>query len=686
MNSLKQLLRQPIRSVISIIALMLSGTILCLSIGLFYSAIITKLEADSIYTTIALPTDRTETKQEMVGDQVWVSTKSVISNEARDWISSLIDTCPEVRGAYQQQFISAYSVGLHTLVSAIEDGVYSYSKDKPYTNAAFVVTIESMYNDRTSCTVDVTAKIKEALLLHNGYKLPEGSLRFLFQYSSEDELKAADLEIGGSYIVFGTNYADSSLSLKQDLATSLKIPISEIDWNNLNYDTTEIVNDLTKHGRDTSDIVALYEYKDGSITFTSSMLEESTSVWMSVQNPANFLMGGYTLTHTDGTSETVAATEEEIKAVTLPTIFRMTTDIDTFLSSEEGRLWKESLEQYKITNQSVPVLGTDFLESNYEFHQNKAVITIGRSFTKDEYKSGEKVCIISEALALANGLQINDTIPLAFYKGYHAYLEKSYNPPADVYSPSVGFSTESEPYKIIGIYRQSNLWEDTSYNFTPNTIFVPNKAIYCEAYTDNTGIFYTLVLKNGSIDKMKAYEETQGYKDIFYYYDQGYTSIKDTLKDYLSTTRVLSLVGIITWVTMLILFFTLYVTRMKQPAGMMLSLGAGRKNALIHILTSTLILVLVAAAFSGIIGCALMGNIIDYVYSNTYSHTAINTSFSASVASDTSSVARLTVQKLPFISVTVAVVQFIIFAFVIWAYGHIITKRKPLVLMKHKET
>lgn len=644
----------------------------------------TKLEADSIYTTIALPTDRTETTQEMVGDRVYVSTKSVISNEAREWISSLIDTCPEVRDAYQQQFISAYSEGLYTLVSAMEDKAYSYSKDNPYTNAAFVVTIESMDNDRTSCTVDVTAKIKEALLLHNGYKLPEGSLHFSYQYFSEDELKAADLVIGGSYLVFGTDYADSSLSLKQDLATSLKIPISEIDWNDLNYDTTEIVNNLTEHGRDTSDIVALLGYKDGYITITSSMLEEFTSVRMSVQNPANFLMGGYTLTHTDGTSETVAASEEEIKAVTLPTIVRLITDIDTFLSSEKGKLWRETLEQYKITNQSVPVLGTDFLESVFEFHQNKAVITSGRSFTKDEY-SGDKVCIISDALALANSLQINDTIPLTFYQGYQSYLEKSYNPPADVYSPSVGFSTESEPYKIIGIYRQSNLWADTSYTFTPNTIFVPNKAITCEAYTDNTGIFYTLVLKNGSIDKMKAYEEAQGYKDILYYYDQGYTGIKDTLTDYLSTTSVLSMVGIITWVAMLILFFALYVTRMKQSAGMMLSLGSGRKKTLIHILTSILMLVLIAAVISGIIGYALLDSIIDYVYSNTSSHTAINTSFSASITSDTSSVVGLTVQKLPQISVAVAVVQFIIFAFVIWAYGHIITKKKPLALMNHKE-
>jgi hypothetical protein len=685
MNSLKQLLRQPIRSVMSIIALMLSGTILCLSIGLYYSAVMTVKEAASAYTTIALPTDRTEKTEEVIGDKTWTYEKSVISGEISDWIDSLADTYPEILGNYQLKFISAYSEGLNTLVSAMEDKAYSYSKDSPYINAAFVVTIESMDNDGISGTVDVNAKIDEALLLHNGYKLPEGSLRFTYQYFTEDELKTADLEIGVVYLVFGVNYTDRSLDLKKSLAELFKIPTNEIDWNNLNYDIKEYINVLEEHGNDTSDIVALYEYKDRSFPINSYDLEAIGSAWMFVQNPANFLMRGYTVIHTDGTTETIAATDEEIKAATLPTIVRLKTDVDTFLSSEEGKLWRETLEQYRITNQSVPVLGTDLLESIFEFHQNKAVITSGRSFTKEEYKDGSRVCIISEALALENGLQTGDTIPLAFYKGYQSFLEKSYNPPADVYSPVVGFSTGAEPYQIIGIYRQSNLWSDTSYTFTPNTVFVPKEAITCEAYTDNKGIFNTIVLKNGSIDKIKAYEAELGYQDLFYFYDQGYSGIKDTLTDFLSTTRVLLIIGTIAWVAMLILFLVLYVARLKQTAGMMLSLGSGRRKTMIHILTSTLILVLIAAAVSGILGYALLGSIIDYVYANTSAQAVINTSFSASATSDTSSVVSLTVQKLPQISAAAAAVQFVIFAIIIWVYAHFMTKRKPLALMNHKE-
>ncbi len=685
MYSIRQIFRQPIRSVICIIMLMLSGTILCLSIGLYYSAIMTIREADSVYTTIALPTDRMDITEEKVGDRVLRSVKSVITYEAREWMNSLKDTYPEVRGAYQQQLISAFSEGLNTLVSAMEEGSYSSAKDAPYTNAVFVITIENIDNDPSASATQIAAKIKEVLFLHKEYDLPEKFLRIHYQYYSEDEWKAADLEVGGTYLVFCRNYSDAGLSLKQDLAEAYKISINEIDWNNLNYDVEEFKADTAKHGLDASDVVAFYEYKDSNISITADKLEDIESARVVVENPANFIREGYTAIHSDGTTEIIEATEEEIKAVTRPTIVRLTTDVDTFLNSEEGSLWRETLEQYNITNQSVPVLGTDLLESIFEFHQNKAVVANGRSFRKEEYKNGDKVCIISESMALANNLQVGDSLPLAFYKGYQSYLEKAYNPPADEYNPVVGFSTESETYRIIGIYRQSNLWADTSYTFTPNTIFVPNKAITCEFYTDNAGVFYTIVLKNGSIDKMKSNAEEQGYKDIFYFYDQGYSGIKDTLSDYLSNTRIFSMIGGIIWIAMLILFLTLYVTRLKQTAGMMLSLGSGQRSTLIHIMTCTLMLVLAATVISGIVGYALLGNIIDYVYSRAASPAGINTSFSATTTADTSAVVSLTVQKLSFISLVVAVVQFIIFTIVIWVYAHFITRKKPLTLMKHKE-
>lgn len=48
---------------------------------------------------------------------------------------------------------------------------------------------------------------------------------------------------------------------------------------------------------------------------------------------------------------------------------------------------------------------------------------------------------------------------------------------AQPYCSRVGFTGDSQTYEIIGIYRQSNLWEADSYSVTPNTVFVPNASL-----------------------------------------------------------------------------------------------------------------------------------------------------------------------------------------------------------------
>ncbi len=683
MNSFRQLLRQPIRSFMGIIALTLSGTILCLSVSLYYSAVMTAKESDSIYTTIALPKEHTEIEYVQEDGVTHIIKNHTVSKEIRDWINSMPSLYKEVLGIYHQQLISGYSDGLNTLVSAMEDMAYSYHRDLPYTNAAFVITIESIDNDSEFGTVEFSAKINRVLLLHQGYKVPEGYLRITYNYSTEEELKKADLRIGDSYLVFGSNYTDTDLTLKKRLAEILKISSNDIDWSNINYDITEYLQGLKpEDAKKAEDIAALYEYNGHSIPITNTDLRYISSSWMFVQNPANFIMS--TFIYPDGTTETVRASEEMIKAKTLPTITRLTTDPDTFLNSEEGKLFRETIEQYKITNQSVPVIGTDLLECIFEFHQNRAYVVKGRSFTEDEYKNGKKVCIISEALATINKLQVGDAIPLAFYKGYETFLENYYNPPADVYSPLAGFCTEVEPFEIIGIYRRADLWSDNSYAFTPNTIFVPNKAIKCEAFTADSGIFSTIVLENGSIDKIQAYANEAGYGDILFCYDQGYSNIKDTLADFLSTSRILLVIGTLAWIAMLILFIVLYVIRLKRTAGMMLSLGSGRKITIIHILISTLTLVLIASVISGLLGFCLVGNVTDYVYNQALSN-SVNSSFSANVTSDTLSSITLSARKLPQISFVIASVQFAVFAIIIWLYGIFISGKSPLVLMRHKE-
>ena len=112
-----------------------------------------------------------------------------------------------------------------------------------------------------------------------------------------------------------------------------------------------------------------------------------------------------------------------------------------------------------------------------QFAIEDAMLSEGRSFTQQEYDRGSRVCVISEALAAANGISVGDSISLGFYERdenipYQPFA-KTANPSAAYYSPQLGFAAEEEAYEVVGIYRQKNAWTEDEYAFTPNTIFVP---------------------------------------------------------------------------------------------------------------------------------------------------------------------------------------------------------------------
>ena len=69
------------------------------------------------------------------------------------------------------------------------------------------------------------------------------------------------------------------------------------------------------------------------------------------------------------------------------------------------------------------VLGTECLDSMYQFNQKQARIVAGREFTDEEYESGSRVCVISEALAGNSGLSLGDTITMSQF-GYDPFLSR----------------------------------------------------------------------------------------------------------------------------------------------------------------------------------------------------------------------------------------------------------------------
>jgi len=210
----------------------------------------------------------------------------------------------------------------------------------------------------------------------------------------------------------------------------------------------------------------------------------------------------------DGTYIEGTINREDYRTIELPTIARLTGDAGSFLAREENALWSKALERFKITQQALAVLGTNDLNSLPAFNARTAYILSGRNFSAKEVEEGARVCVVSAALAQANGLKLGDSIPLRFYRGGDSSTSADAlthsNPVASMYNPYEGFLSEALTYEIVGLYGTQALWSSAAYAFTPNTVFVPNTSIPCEGLTSDSGLYTSILLENGGEDDFLA--------------------------------------------------------------------------------------------------------------------------------------------------------------------------------------
>lgn len=687
MNTARQLLRQPLRTAAVLLLLSMAGAFFCLSFGVFLSAQATGKQIESSFVTIALPTSKTERREVDMGNgYTGFYEISVITPEMWEFINRLPETCSAVKGIYRQRFISAWSPSLSTLTSAQSEASYFWYLNEPYNNAVFVVTLTEIGEVEESVLtpgrpfVNLTATVEQTVLLHEGYA-PRKTLQISCDFSSREELEAANLTVGGRYLVYGRGYVDLELDLRTRLARSWRCSLDEIDWKNISYDVAEFLQGLKEHNASgIEDIVALYKTENGSSSLTTSDINAIDAASLIVEDAGKHRSPDDLPYQVDGTVGTVPLAQ----LLSSPSITRLNTDLDTFLSSVDGAKWTDVIAQTKIRYQCAPIIGTDLLESMYLFEQRDAVLVGGRTFTQEDYQNGNAVCVISEPVALASGLQVGDRIDLSFYWGADPYseLDKTSNLMAQSYSNSVGFLGEGKTHEIVGIYRQSNLWEQFSYAFTPNTIFVPNASLPEPCYTGQTGVFLTLVLKNGGIEEVQSLIAAQGYaEDTLLYYDNGFTEISDTLKGFHESAAQLFGAACITWVAALAAYLALFVYHQRASAGLMLLMGAGKQKARRFVFGISMLPVAVASMISAVAGALLLTAMLQQVF--TSAGDVLSTSFSNASESGHAAIEN-TLVALPLASVAAAVLQMLLYALSVWICAGKLAKKPPLMLLRRQ--
>lgn len=602
MNSIRQLFRSPWKTLLGIILVLLACTLLCVSIGQYDASIQAQRKVEQDYTTIALPTNKYKIQKilDEDGNVISITYLSSQPEEVRSFLSGLPERYPDiVRSVEQHGFLSGYCGDLsplnYTATASLPKGDAMTAIDTaPYTCALLVISIDEISAPRPYMTedmvwgdmnpenygvvTDVDGTVREVYSLQEGYESPVGrTIHLELRTESEDAFSALNLEIGETYLVYGTNYMDLDWNLRCKIANGNRAIYDSISWSNIAILTEEekahynAQNDL--FGID-SEYVAIYA---GSYLLNEIELAYVESCSMTVCSNPSILTGQMKETEVpiyaaDGIGS--MPIDEYNRLYQQAGIVRLDDDPET----PDARLWSDARNTARINDHSFPVIATDNLQSVAQFGAQDALITSGRMFSQEEYRNGALACVISESLAVQNGLTVGDTITIAYYEPDFNLPGQTFLKTANVtpayYSSVKGFSGEALTYEIVGLYRQKEEWTESEYAFTPNTIFVPKSSVSCQAATSDSGIFCTYVLKNGRIEQMQEVLSANGYEGLLSYYDQGYSDIAGSLSDYFSVVRVILWIGLGSWVVMIAVFLFLFPGHQKREAERMWTLGA----------------------------------------------------------------------------------------------------------------
>lgn len=625
MKTIKQILRQPMRSIAGILVVALAVAILVASTGQYAATLLTKENVDDNYDTVALLSDAYFWESKPGGGRYHYT---VLPEKYQKWIDETIQNRPDL--VKQESFSEAYSA----YVPGVSPDNFSQYKEgdwmdyfhpdlaigNPYRCAVLEVTINQVgtvldedvvyystkpdFSDeeeyRKNIALLCSATVEAVLGLEQGFASPVGKTIVLrIQVFDETDLEALELEVGQRYLVYGMDYSDVHGEKMENYIDANAEAMEELFGpgtpDNLNgrTDWTVVMEQIhaTMSVGNRVSLPVLYRDK-GQWVFRDDLLE-------------------YHYRDEEGMHLTFRPTEEVYPDYEVPTIARLEGTSQDYLASEAGALWKKMLEGIQISNHGFPVLAVDKLGHQSTFAREQARIVQGRDFTEAERTGGAKVCIISQQVATLNGLNVGDTIQMRTY-AYDPNIEVQKNdissgsrfPSAAIYSHAMGFTSETETYTIVGIYRQEDAWQnrEDAYGITPNVIFVPKGSISGDKLTGASGIYYTLILHNGKLEEFTALQQAAGYPDLLICYDQGYREIVAGLDAYEGVSEQAFHTGVGAYATVMFLFLLLFPLRHRSVLATMGTLGATGWKKLCYLMVSSVSLLIPGTVLGTVFG------------------------------------------------------------------------------------
>lgn len=611
MNPLHQLTRRPVKAAFGVLLLALAGAILCLSGGQYWAAVQTRAAVERTYTTVAVITGL-GSSEETAGS---MNAESLRQDSALD--AAIFFQEPEqqswdiIRSRPTVGMVSGYSPCLRPAISLYtghrgSDAPYEYSIVEIRADAV-TERNNDWFGESGSANWQLDGQVLGIYGLNDAFRDPSGQRASVSLHQEyDDPAELLHPEAGKRYLLLSHSYTDDEWYLRRNVAdwvfmeTNVQLDPWSLDilGNLIRYDQ-RANPDGTKYcrlahdGEFTDDADGFVELAPDELIYSDPV----TGVEVMNVDPDDFGRFSFAVDALKDTGEIMVEDPQQpgnwrpetvdYTQYNLPSIQELPDGVTAQEVIDSTSSWRMAMESIQTNNHSVPVLAVDSVEGMLEFASGRTQITQGRSISQEEYRDGAAVCLISETLARESGLDVGDTLPLSLYekeKNLMPTMVGDSDPTASYYLPQRGFQQETE-YTIIGLYRQSSEWSETVASFTPNSVLTPKKSVTCAMETGDcaieaspSGLWGTMILKNGTAGQMEARLKENGLGGVVTYYDQGYSEIVESLDGFSWVSRTVLWVGLALWVVVLAAYCVLFPLQEGKTALRMWTLGTVKRD------------------------------------------------------------------------------------------------------------
>ena len=650
MKTIKQVFRQPMRTLAGILLIAMAVSILITCVGQYAAASVTRAELDRQYDTVALTTDASLSLHWPASGEYYYWHENLIQDQMLGDRSDIIKTISETG------LLSAYIPDMNpdnfTQHYEVSGSYASAVRGAPYNCAVLVITLDEIGAEITEikksgsssegvyaeidqyATMTCRGTVEQVIALQEDFNNPEGwSVHLTIIAKNKASLEEMELKIGQRYLVYSMEYFDNDWFFRKGIAVDAynfskpfdmdKVYTEHPDPNYVqiqydwvwNYYENTVKGKKIYHPFDAGGLVD--DLKCCSLTvcdyatlphIITKLNEEGNFAGFEALADQRVLLEDE---HSDmlyQTGTTQISQEEYLQMYSIPTMVELEGNVEDFLNSADGAAWRTVLESTQINNHAFPVLAVDKLGYQAEFAREQARIVQGRDFTQTELENGEKVCIISETLATAHSLKVGDSITMQTYHhdpnitqhviGWGYPNPRNAYPQATYYSQARGFSSDPERYTIVGLYRQENEQSEygnyrfSAYGFLSDTLFIPKNSTNAKMVTWDEGLFQSIIIKNGMLDDFNAVLVEFGYEDMFVVYDRGYNEIFSGLTAYEEVAGKALYIGIGAYAVILLLYLLLFPGRQKRTLATMDRLGTPKRRKFSFVFSSSFVILL----------------------------------------------------------------------------------------------